>query len=268
MPLRAAGGLGIGDRPWVTWLQLGGLAQQTIKLRGRQLRCVARRLETPTPADASQDHIATLCSQHQWSAEHRKSMRISLVSLFDWCVKHGVVECNPASSLTKSRGGTPRPRPAPDDVWRDLIATAPPRELLMVRLAGEAGMRRGEVARCHRNDLIADAGGWSLVVHGKGGSNGSFRSPKASPPRSAAPPITAICSPGKVDDHISDDWVGTSISRLMPPGYTMHILRHLLPVARIGAHATGGPCRFCLGTSRLVPRNAMSRSPVTRSGPR
>jgi hypothetical protein len=36
----------------------------------------------------------------------------------------------------------------------------------MLRLAGEAGMRRGEVARVHTRDLLESTGGAQLVVHG------------------------------------------------------------------------------------------------------
>jgi integrase len=108
-----------------------------------------------------------------------------------------------------------------------LIATAPPRELLMIRLAGEAGMRRGEVALCHRDDLIAGPRGASLVVHGKA------RKQRVVPVTdSLAEAIRQQCAagyvfPGETDGHISVNYVGTLISRLMPPGYTMHTLRHL-----------------------------------------
>ncbi len=32
--------------------------------------------------------------------------------------------------------------------------------------------------------------------------------------------------PGKINGHISAEWVGTRISALMPEGWTMHKLRH------------------------------------------
>jgi len=38
----------------------------------------------------------------------------------------------------------------------------------MIRLACEPGLRRGEVARCRRDDLIGEPGRYSLRVLGKG----------------------------------------------------------------------------------------------------
>jgi integrase len=149
------------------------------------------------------------------------------VSFFDWCISNAIVDTNPATGLPAVRGDTPRPRPATDDIWQDLIATAPARELLMIRLAGEAGLRRGEVALCHRNDLIEDPRGSSLIVHGKG------RKQRVVPiTDSLAKAIRAYCQhgflfPGQIDGHLSVQYVGTQIGRLMPPGYTMHTLRHL-----------------------------------------
>src|SRR5690606_22561104 len=49
------------------------------------------------------------------------------------------------------------------------LLAAPPRETLMLRLAAEMGLRRGEVAQVHTDDVLDDLIGWSLVVHGKGG---------------------------------------------------------------------------------------------------
>lgn len=87
-------------------------------------------------------------------------------------------------------------------------------------------MRRAEVAVCHRNDLLHDGVAWSILVHGKGG-------------RQRVVPITdhladalrAFCShgylfPGQIDGHISAHYVGKQLSKLMPPGWSMHKLRH------------------------------------------
>jgi integrase len=93
-------------------------------------------------------------------------------------------------------------------------------------LAGEAGLRRAEVAVVHTDDLIEDITGWSLVVHGKGG-------------KQRVVPLTdrlanaihdfrlhGYLFPGQIDGHISAHHVGVLISRLMPDGWSMHKLRH------------------------------------------
>jgi integrase len=212
---------------WREWLRIGGLSPNTVRLRYDHVRMIARRSNTQRPQDITLGDLVRLSSGQTWSREHRKGMRRSLVSFFDWCISNAIVDTNPATGLPSVRGDTPRPRPATDDVWQDLINSAPPRELLMIRLAGEAGLRRGEVALCHRNDLIEDPRGPSLIVHGKG------RKQRVVPiTDSLAGAIREYCAsgfifPGRIDGHISLGHIGTQISRMMPPGYTMHTLRHL-----------------------------------------
>lgn len=103
---------------------------------------------------------------------------------------------------------------------------AGPREQMMVRLAGEIGMRRAEVACCHRNDLIHDGTAWALLVHGKGGKQRIVPIPDK-----LAADIRAFCGhgylfPGKDHGHLSPAHVGKLIGQLMPPGWSMHKLRH------------------------------------------
>ena len=148
------------------------------------------------------------------------------MSFFDWCVRNGIADKNPAVDLPSVPGGKPKPRPASDEVWRNLIASAPARELLMVRLAGEAGLRRGEVARCHRDNLLDDPRGACLIVHGKGSKQ------RVVPiSDSLADAVRMYCPRGYLfpaprGGHISEDFVGARISGLMPPGMSMHCLRH------------------------------------------
>jgi integrase len=144
---------------------------------------------------------------------------------------------NPAVLLPTGRGDQPNPRPAPDHVWHQLIEAAPPRERLMARLAGEAGMRRAEIAECCRGDLVQNSGGWSLVVRGKGHKH------RVVPVGDdLAHAIRMHCDsgylfPGQIGGHISAGWVGTVISQLMPPGWTMHRLRYRF--ATLGHAGTG-----------------------------
>ena len=211
---------------WQTWLKIGGLSPNTLRLRRDHVQAIARRSRTRHPRELTLALLVELCSERQWSNEHRKGVRTSLVSFSEWCVANGMMDENSAAKLPRVPGDKPRPRPAPDDVWRELIATAPPRERLMARLAGEAGLRRAEVARCHYDDLVHDRGGWALIIHGKGGKQ---RVVPITDGLAAA--VRQHCQrgflfPGQIGGHISAEWVGTVLSRLMPPGWTMHKLRH------------------------------------------
>lgn len=223
---------------WTLWLRIAGKREATIRLRCDHVRSIARRSRTKHPREVTLTCLVTLCSERQWSQEHRKSIRTSLVSFYEWAVQNSVAEHNPALQLPKVKTPLPAPRPTPDDIWAELLAAAAPRERLMARLAGEAGLRRAEVAQVGADDLIRDLHGWSLIVHGKGGKQrvvplndalvAEFRAHATRP---------GYLFPGQVDGHISPRWVGTMISKMMPPGWTMHKLRHRC--ATLGYAGTG-----------------------------
>ena len=98
-------------------------------------------------------------------------------------------------------------------------------------------MRRAEVACCHRDDLIEDLTGFSLLIHGKGGKERIV--PLTD---SVAQAIMDFCDhgylfPGQEDGHLSAMYVGKLISGLMPQSWSMHKLRHRF--ATKGLRATG-----------------------------
>ena len=95
----------------------------------------------------------------------------------------------------------------------------------MARLAGEAGLRRAEVAQAHRDDLIEDLTGWSLIVHGKGGKQRVVPLTDSLATTIREHPAGWLF-PGRDNGHLSAGHVGITISRLMPPGWSMHKLRH------------------------------------------
>lgn len=211
---------------WLTWLRVGGKRPATVRLRGDHVRMIARRSKAAQPCDVTLNNLVVICSAQRWSNEHRKGVRASLISFFNYCVKMQIVAHNPAEQLPKVGPSVPRPRPAPDDVWFDLIEGAPPRERLMALLAGEAGLRRAEVAVVHVDDLIRDMHGWSLIVHGKGGRQRVVPLTESLAAEIRQFGAHGFLFPGQIDGHISPGWVGTVISELMPDGWTMHKLRH------------------------------------------
>jgi integrase len=120
----------------------------------------------------------------------------------------------------------PRPRPATDRIWAELLDAAPPRERLMARLAGEAGLRRAEVALVHRDDLIDELAGPSLIVRGKGGKQRIVPLTSALADAIRRHEGDGYLFVGQIDGHISPGHVGVLLSRLMPTGWSMHKLRH------------------------------------------
>ena len=100
----------------------------------------------------------------------------------------------------------------------------------MARLAGEAGLRRAEVAQVHRDDLGEDINGWSLIVRGKGDKQRIIpitdSLANAINEYSSGYSPRGFLFPGQIDGHISPNRVGVVLSKLMPPGWSMHKLRH------------------------------------------
>lgn len=150
-----------------------------------------------------------------------------LSRFYRWAAARGVVSCDPTVDLPAIRAALGAPRPATDEIWEQLIDAADSRTRLMARLAGEAGLRRAEVAQVHTDDLLIDCDGVQLIVHGKGGKQRviGITSSLADAIRRASP-TGGYAFPGQIDGHVSPDYVGKLVSRLMPPGWSMHKLRH------------------------------------------
>jgi len=119
----------------------------------------------------------------------------------------------------------PVPRPAAKSAVRAAVAASDDRVRLMVRLASEMGLRRGEVSRVHSEDMVEDLLGWTLRVRGKGGRTRMVPVPEGiSAALRRLPDGWAF--PGRVEGHLSAGWVGKLVSRALPGAWAMHSLRH------------------------------------------
>jgi integrase/recombinase XerC len=104
----------------------------------------------------------------------------------------------------------------------------------MLRLAGEAGLRRAEVARIHYRDLIEGVDGAALLVHGKGGKKRVVPISESLAEllrRGAAGhtpgmPERAWLFPTGFGGHLTPDRVGRLVALALPGDYSMHTLRH------------------------------------------
>lgn len=213
---------------WDTWLTAAAASAHTRKTRRSQIRAIARRLGAPHPRDVTEADLVREVGAPRYSPEHRRGQRAALIGFYRWCVRAGVVAHNPAEGLPVVRVPLPAARPATDTIWRDLLAAArEPRVILMARLAAEAGLRRAEVAAAHTDDLYDTTGGPELIVHGKGGKQRvvPITVSLADAIRTACPDGGWVF-PGAIDGHLSADRVGHLVSALMPPGWSMHKLRH------------------------------------------
>jgi site-specific recombinase XerD len=212
---------------WLTWLVAAGTSPATRRTRRSHVRSVARMIGAPRPCDVTGDDLIAILGRVGCSIDHRRGLRSSLASFYRWCASSGIVDTDPTLDLPAVRSALGAPKPATDQIWRDLLGVPDQRTLLMARLACEAGLRRAEVACVHTDDLVDSINGHELIVHGKGGKQrvlpitatlaaGIIR----------ACPLGGFLFPGKIDGHISPDRVGHLVSRAMPRGWSMHKLRH------------------------------------------
>ena len=207
-------------------LRAAGRPATTIRLRRQHITQLARAVAAEDPWLVTARDLLDWFARETWARETRHSVRSSVRSFYTWAVDDGRLEQSPADRLPAVSRRPPRPRPTPDDVYREALAAVDDRERLALRLSAELGLRRGEVVLVHASDLLRGHDGWSLIVHGKGD-------------RERVLPITddlarevlercggGYAFPGQVDGHLSPLWMGQVISKALPPGWSMHSLRH------------------------------------------
>ena len=213
---------------WRIAMRAMRLTSQTIELRTCHLRRVARADLADSPWSVEPAQLLDWVGQHEWKRETARAFRSSLRRFWAWGITAGRTSDNVAEVLPMVRPALPHPRPAESDVVSNAIGSATdPRVRLMLRLANELGMRRGEVAQVlPENDLVRDGAGWSLLVHGKGQRNRILPLPDDLAVALRTAPAGYLF-PSPAGGHLSPHWVGTLVSRALADGTTMHQLRHL-----------------------------------------
>jgi integrase/recombinase XerC len=222
----------IGD--YLDSLAAGGQRESTLELRRYALSRMARELGQLPEAVTGEMLVTWFGRQTHWAIETRRTYRSAAGGFFTWAYKTGRVPVYLGDELPKIRMPKAAPHPAPDRAWSVALASADLRVTLMVRLAGEAGLRRAEVAQVHSDDLTEGTNGAQLRVHGKGGKirtvpisddlsallclGAAGHTPGASP--------DGWLFPGETDGHLSPQWLGQICAQVLPKGYTMHTLRH------------------------------------------
>lgn len=215
----------VAEIEWAVWLRAAHQSPKTIELRRYHLRRLATDFRQRSPWELGLGDLAAWLAQHEWKPETMRAYRASIRTFYAWAILAGKVDKSPAALLPPIRPPRSRPRPAPEEALRQALATASDRERLMVMLAAYEGLRRGEVARVHTRDVEHDPEGWWLRVTGKGGHVRRVPlSPALAAMLRALPPGYAF--PGRIDGHLSPEHVGKLVSRLLPPGWTTHTLRH------------------------------------------
>lgn len=216
-------------RAWGTWLRAAGRPETTIQLRTYHVRRALSGIGLD-PLTLTADDLIEYLGAQLWAPETRRSYRASLRGFFGWLQATGRRQDNPAALIPSIRLPRRVPRPTPDAIYRQALLDADDRVRLMIQLAAICGLRRGEISRTRREDVIRDVlGELELLVRGKGGHERMVPLP-ADLARTLLemPPgwIFPTSSPMRAGQALSPKYVGKLVSRVLPDGWTCHTLRH------------------------------------------
>ena len=209
---------------WTDTLKAAGLSAQTIKSRRYKMVHLAALLMPSGPEDVTTEQIVQVFARQQWKPETRKAYRNTISSFFRWLHKSGRRSDDPSLNVPRVKKPHAHPRPCPDRYIASAMEMATSSERLMIRLGAECGLRRGEIARVHSDDVVADSAGRSLIVRGKGDKQRIV--PLPDDLAGIIMDARGYLFPGRFGGHVEESYVGDHISHLLPDGYGAHTLRH------------------------------------------
>lgn len=176
------------------------------------------------PEDVTAEQIVQVFARQQWKPETRKAYRNTISSFFRWLHKSGRRSDDPSLDVPRVKKPHAHPRPCPDRYIAAAMEMATTSERLMIRLGAECGLRRGEIARGHSDDVVADNAGRSLIVRGKGDKQRIV--PLPDDLAGIIMDARGYLFPGRFGGHVEESYIGDHISRLLPDGWAAHTLRH------------------------------------------
>lgn len=209
---------------WTDTLRAAGLSAQTIKSRRYKMVHLSTLLMPSGPKDVTTEQIVQAFARQQWKPETRKAYRNTISSFFRWLHKSGRRSDDPSLDVPRVKKPHAHPRPCPDRYIAAAMGMATPSEKLMIRLGAECGLRRGEIARVHSDDVVADSAGHALIVCSKGDKQRIV--PLPDDLANIVMETQGYLFPGRFGGHVEESYIGDHISRLLPDGYAAHTLRH------------------------------------------
>lgn len=125
-------------------------------------------------ADANSQHVLDLTHRDltRWLAKSvgqspwtKRTAKSSLSVFFAWAHTLRLIEHNPADGLPSMRAPRGVPNPCPEPAIREALNRCTRRiDVLMIFLGEYQGLRAGEIAQLHTNDIVDD----QIRVRGKG----------------------------------------------------------------------------------------------------
>lgn len=209
---------------WTDTLRAAGLSAQTIKSRRYKMVHLAALFMPSGPEDVTTEQIVQVFARQQWKPETRKAYRNTISSFFRWLHKSCRRSDDPSLDVPRVKKPHAHPRPCPDKYITAAMEKATAAEKLMIRFGAECGLRRGEIARVHSDDVVADSAGHSLIVRGKGDKQRIV--PLPDDLAGIIMDANGYLFPGRFGGHVEESYIGDHISHLLPDGYAAHTLRH------------------------------------------
>lgn len=212
---------------WACALNAAGRSKNTIETRTEHIRRFSRHIDAGAPGLISRKRLLAWVGEQCWQPETRRSFYASLRGFYAYCLEVEIVSDDITDILPDVKPGVPRPRPMPERHFRTALDAADERAHVILRLAGEAGLRRGEIAQIARTDFMDDLDGITLLVHGKG--NKERYVPLTD---SLAREVLGYLGkrhwlfPSPHGGHMTARHIGKIARQYMPDIWTLHTLRH------------------------------------------
>lgn len=134
----------------------------TIRIRDHYIDLLSRDFDVTT---VTESQLETWLHTRGWAETSTNSALSSIRHFYKWANRYGHIQSNPAAEIRRLREPRRMGRMAQDDVIVRSMMRAPLSTRVMIMLGAECGLRRGEIARVHRNDIDGE---WLYVI-GKGG---------------------------------------------------------------------------------------------------
>lgn len=201
-------------------LRASGAPATTLRVRRGQLERAFTWIGKP-PLDVRHDDLVDyMAANETWQANTRKSVRTTLRSFFGWAEEAGLADDNHARRLRAVRTPKGKPKPVPNDIYDRALATATGQKRRLLLCAALTGMRRSEISRFHSRDVVGE----DIYILGKGGKTRVV--PLHPHLAEAIEGIEGYIFPGKIDGHLSAQWVGDCLAEMLGKGWSAHKLRH------------------------------------------
>jgi site-specific recombinase XerD len=221
---------------YLRYLRALDRSENTVYLRGYQLRVFSQALRHRDPWNVSTEDVERFMASLQLSRSTKRSMLCAIKGFYDYGTKRHFCDVDPCEPIKNIKFTMGVPRPAPDAAIRAALDRAEERVRVMLYLGAFVGLRRSEISRVHTRDLRHTKEGPSLYVLGKGERERIVPIPPLvlsyieSAPEGWLFPSWhrgQIGSDGRaIEEHLSSGHVGVLMHRALPDGVTPHMLRH------------------------------------------